>query len=695
MKATCFSKEPYFPMLLANGADAVTVGFGGSPYYSLSNHAHNEQYQGCTPGWYKVAHRSKVCPIQPCVQSGYHLFFDGEACDITEYTQSFDPEHAVLTTEVELSVSGGRCEITSFLTDDHIFVQRFRILKKGQGKLALAFYLHPPGSWMSVAELRDKPELLTHHNKDGSLGIRYTFEKQGIKGIGQLFSDRQPSGYMDDFPGFAGAICFNNLKEGWTGTKYLTIADTTDGKNYKKNLKERVEKTRKKSYNAILKQHSKIWADYSSCSRVTLPDEKFQYLYDLSVYCLRANQHPETGAITVGMLPHLWAGGVNVPYDAWYAHQALLQTNRLTQAQSHLNFYHRQRPAGKKLAKKFELPGAAYSGWCNYFGQDLTENIEHRILYVKPLMSAFIVLEHYWQWIYDPENKAHPKHLLVMKEILDLAIQRFIDDQGNEAVIKPCMAGNESHLEVENDTYTSLLYARSLAGYVEMARGLGKKVDPYYDELLRKMYRGLEKNYEEDVLLPYRHAKYLTTAQPTFFLFNLPEGINARSIDVALKDAITPWGLDSYQPSEAYRDWPWLSSRVAIVLAHLGNSKKSFRWLKHAGKYVSALGAIPEKIRMDGYPIGYWYSTPHALFIWSVTAALAHEGKDGSVRLFWGLDGSWKDFSFDNLKLPGGLTVSAKVENDVVKKLRIINPAGKPANVKLDINPKYSYKGTW
>ncbi len=145
MIATPRSRRPYFPALLANGADAVLLNYSGSMASGLTGHAHLEQHQGCPCAWYKIAHvaENPTCKVvQPIVQSGYQVMLDGEVCDIDDYAQRFDPVHAVLHTRT--SARGVRVSIEAFLTDDHILVERYHVEAVPAGKKAdLAFFAAP------------------------------------------------------------------------------------------------------------------------------------------------------------------------------------------------------------------------------------------------------------------------------------------------------------------------------------------------------------------------------------------------------------------------------------------------------------------------------------------------------------------------------------------------------------------------
>jgi hypothetical protein len=688
MYATPYSSEPYFPMLLSNGGDGVLMDFTGSMFSGGDNHAHREQHQGCSCGWYKVGHvrnTPDALRLQPILRTGYLIIINGEAWDIRDYRQEFDPSQAILVTDV--IASGVVCRIEAFMMDNHILVEHYRVLKTPAGKtVRMAFLIHEPNSGMVAADLPQKTDLKMTFTKDRRITIDYRLA--GHSGAGMMFVDRKVDG-TDNYDNAVG-IYFDDVRAGWTATKFLTMVDSTDEPNYVGRVKSGIQRCVEEGYAGLRKQHVKTWTTYFNQSRVTLPDKEFQYLYDLSLYMLRANQHPQTGGITVGMLPHLWGGGTYVPYDAFYAHQSLLLTNHLDEGRRHLEFYHRQRPVAQKIARKLDLSGVAYSGWCNYRGEHKGPDFEEYVLHYKPVMSAFILLKIYWQWCYDPTGPFDLEILTMMREILDLAVERIIENKGESAIIKPCTAGNESAIDVENDTFTAIIYARALRGYAQMASALGQDASTY-EKLAEKLYRGLEGNYRSDgVLLPFKNAEYLATMQFSFYLFNLPWGIEKRSVYGSLKDAETAWGLNTTQPEEGYRDWPWLSSRAAIDLSVIGDSRRAFKWLRHPQKYISSLGAIPEKIRIDGYPIGYWYTSPHALFIWSTTAAICHDGKNNELRMLWGFDGQWKNMAFQNLRLRGGLLVSGIVKKGCLIKLVLKNSSLNSIQRNLVLNPLYS-----
>ena len=685
MIATPLSQRPYFPALLANGADAVLLNYSGSMVSGLTGHAHFEQHQGCPCAWYKVGHgsRDKGCGmVQPIVQSGYQILLDGEVCDIDDYEQRFDPITAMLHTRA--SARGVIVRIEAFLTGDPVLVERYRVERVPAGKRAdLAFFVRTTDGRTGGLTTVQTAALRVRGRQGDAVSFDYSVGP--IRGAGRLLSDRPADEPYGALPG----LLFHGVRRGFRAAKFLVLADGTDERGFRGRVERAAGRCRELGAAGLAREHRLGWSRYARGSRVTLPDEEFQYLYDNSLYVLRANQHPRTGAISVGPLPSLWGGGVHDPFDGAYAHRALLATNRLEEARRHLGYYDLQRRRGRKLARDAGLPGAMYSGWSDCFGNDLTRDLGAYLLDYKPLMPAYIVLDRYWQWVYDPADRDHAQRLPLMREILDLAVARFVLVRGQKAFMAPCTAGNESYVQVENDTMNGLAYARAMAGYGEMAQALGQRSGALYAELARKLYRGLDENYRAGVLMPYRGAKYLTGLQLDFYLTNLPEGIDPRSVWAALGAMRTRWGLDSDQPSEAYRDWPWCSSWAAIALAHMGCGSDSFRWLRHPMGTMTALGVLPEKVRLDGYAIGYGYPSPHALLAWATAHALCHTGPNGELRLLAGLDGQWRDLAFERLRVDGGLLASGTVQGGRLERLQLRNTSGVPLRRRVSLNRCY------
>ncbi|MDO9541248.1 MAG: hypothetical protein Q7J98_02855 [Kiritimatiellia bacterium] len=685
MKATPFSEKQYYPMMLSNGSNAVLIDYAGSMFPSRNNHSHFEQHQGTPCGWYKVSHSWKtpsLWVIQSVVACGYQVIMNGEICEPKHYCQEFDARQAVLTTKIT-SFGGVELEIESFLNDDNILVEHYKFVAvPREHNVDFALLLFIPDSMVTALGLRNEPFFeIDDSAKLDSTGFSYKI--CGIEGQGAMYSDI-PADSRENAAGHLTKLIFKNIKSGRIITRFLTVADSSETKDFTDDVKHKMATCGKDGFKKVKERHAAVWKNYFGASDVSLPDKEFEDIYNLSRYMMRASLHPGTGGLTVGILPHLWAGGTYVPYDAGYLHQAMLLTNNIETAARHLDYYAMQYEKALKTATEIGASGAAFSGWTTCLGEHKGANIKDHLVHKKPCMAGFIAAMFYWQWKYSGTLSDEKKNIL--KDVLEF-VERFIVYKGEWAEIAPCMAGNESAVDVSNDSFTSMTFARVFKGASEIFPESG------YRNISEKLYAGLAKNYKDGLLQPFPGAWYRTGFQIWAYLFNLPDGIAAENVYKALEFCRTPWGYDSEQPSEVYRDWPWISSRAAICTAHMKDSRKAFELLMHQKKYTSSLGAIPEKIRLDGFPIGYWYASPHGLFIWAAAAALANTGAEGDLRLLWGMDGSWKEISFRDLRLPGGIIVSASVSAGKLKVLAVTNTGKSKKGIRLDINPLYMPAG--
>ena len=151
MYATPFSKEQYYPMLLANGRDSILVDYSGSNFVSRNGHSHFEQHQGAPCGWYKGSHPSfsKKVPIQSIVAAGFQVILFEAPCEPDFYVQSFNPRSATLITELtfnkEIKIS-----VESFLTDESLWCETLTVLScPKEYDLSLGFQVSLPFSGMS------------------------------------------------------------------------------------------------------------------------------------------------------------------------------------------------------------------------------------------------------------------------------------------------------------------------------------------------------------------------------------------------------------------------------------------------------------------------------------------------------------------------------------------------------------------
>ena len=189
--------------------------------------------------------------------------------------------------------------------------------------------------------------------------------------------------------------------------------------------------------------------------------------------------------------------------------------------------------------------------------------------------------------------------------------------------------------------------------------------------------------------MPFRNAAFHCGAVGCFF-FNLPYGIDRKSVLRDIRAGKTPFGFDGDTYIGNIRHWPWAYCFQSLVYSHWGWDKKSFTCLQNVMRDCSALGAMPEKIRIDGYPVNYYYTSPHAYFLWAFQTALCHDRKKDGVALLSGMDGTWRELEFVNLRMNGGLLVSLQVSRGRVRRLILRNDGARPLRRQLQLNPRYA-----
>lgn len=140
------------------------------------------------------------------------------------------------------------------------------------------------------------------------------------------------------------------------------------------------------------------------------------------------------------------------------------------------------------------------------------------------------------------------------------------------------------------------------------------------------------------------------------------------------------------------RNWPWNYSWQSLIFSHWGWGRKSFGCLQKGMRDCSSLGALPEKIRLDGFVIRYWYTTVHAFYLWAFQTALCHDRPNDKLALLQGMDGTWPDLNFDQLRMKGGLLVSLEVRQSKILRLVLHNDGVRPIRRKPVLNPRYSGK---
>lgn len=692
------SDKPYYPFALGNGSDCITIGYTGS---MCGSRGHQEEHQGLVAGWYKYAHRVYHIPAKlrkasllggspgietgmasPILQAGYKVIVDGESAGVTDYRQAFDAREAVISTAVTLR--DVFLTVTSFLTDEHLWVESIAVAAAPAHKTVdLALFLNEFTLSRELGLMLRRQSILKIAPRPaaGELKFEYHLSPNDVHGGGRMWA--APAGRA-----IKNEIVYSGVKAGFTVTRYLLAVDDAETPAWRAAIKRIGARWRKHPPGAIRAQHAAIWRAYAGRSSLRVPDPWSRGLYDFSMYWMRANQYPKNGSLNLGPFAYHWGGGCNAIPDAWSMQMALLTANRVDESRYLLDFYRTRMPRARLVAKALGLPGARFCYFASAAGQDYHADPE-KIRTEKVGANAMVCYSFYDHWLASGRDDDLPEALSIMRELLDHILAAAVIEKSDRAYIGVTKPSCEIKLDVSNDTMISIWVARALRGYCEMAEAGGQPVPAEYRRIAAKLPKGLLENYRDGILMPFRNAKFYSGGTQSFF-FNLPYGIDRKSVLRCIKAGKTPFGYDGDTYIGNIRHWPWSYCFQSLVYSHWGWAEKSFACLQNVLSDCSALGAMPEKIRIDGYPVNYYYTSAHAYYLWALQTALCHDRKNDCLALLAGMDGTWRDLEFRDLRMKGGLLVSVKVRKCRVCKLAIKNDGTRPARRKLLLNPRYA-----
>ncbi len=697
-RATPFSVRPYVPMVLGNGNDMVTVDYTGSMLCSLGGHAHKEQHEGVVPGWYKQSHRlhripprvARTVPFpsrsgmpQPCLQAGYAVRINGEYVSPSDYRQSFDARRAVLTTD--LVFLGGRWRVTSYLTAARVWVEQVRVvsLPRGQRADLLFMVLPQTDTFLLGVEPSRRSFLTVSPAGPGALAFAYRLNPNPRRGAGLFWT--APRGRI------AGrAIVHSGVRAGFTVTRWLLAVDAAERPPCAGGPRAWYRTFRARPESEWRRAHVRDWLAYSGRSAVRLPDGEMEGLYDLSLYWLRANQHPGTGSLNLGPFPCHWGGGANAIWDSGCMQMALLGSNHVAESRRLLDFYRSRMPAARRMATALGAPGARLCFFASAAGQEQHAD-PAKVRREKIAANATACHSVYDHWRIHGRDDALADDLALMRDLLDHVLAVAVLERADRAWIVDAAGVAEGQVPVSNDSFLALHVARALRGYAEMADAAGRPVPDRYRTAADRLMRGLRDNVWHGVLMADRRAAQ-GVASPLLALSDLPGALaglyTPATLNAWRRLTRTPWGYD--KPEKDYRDWSWCHAWLAVVYSHWGRSRAAFAELRRATKDASALGALPEKVRLDGFPVRYWYTTAHAAYAQAVQCALCHDRPGGALGLLMGLDGAWRDLAFQRLRMLGGLLVSLEVRAGAVRRAVFENDGGRPLRRRLIWNRRYA-----
>jgi hypothetical protein len=673
-----FVDKPYYPFLLGNGVDSVLVDYSGSMGCD-SGHLHTEQHQGTPCAWYKCGYHNRRRITPPILQATYTLLANGgEAYEVGEFTQRFDPKTAVLTTDVE--ATDFRLRIEAFLTDTQILVERYTVRKAPADRAEIALNLHEPaipGSQL-IYDWRYKQS--TSLRADKAKGrISGSYRLDGVAGRAAMYVDA-PVGRVGTFRD-SPQLILENVRAGFAFTRYLIVLDETDTPAYEKETASRLRFAQREGYKAIRAAHERVWRKYHARSAVKLPRSEFNDLYSLGLYLIRAHRHPATGLISIGNLPNLWGGGVSDSWDLTFAYEALIGANRVEETRRLIEGYDQAMPHARRYARQLKARGAYFPWFADFRGRSLCFDRAGDCPDIEKFNNGCLVMQAFGLYRHTGDIEVLRRHWRMMKDIADFLVDRVVEEHGDAAYIVTGQGADES-IHRRNCSLHAITTIKALEAVAEAADILGRKTDGRYERLAAKLRKGLRENIRGKLLMPFRDATQITSQVFTNFVLHWPDRLPAENVRRGLKLCQGAWGLTN---PGTYRNlvWPWSEFQAAVALAYC-KDRRAGEHILHGAKFTTTSGAFPEKIRPDGHWINLWFLDAHACFVWAVNAALVHT-RGNELRLLAGAPNEWRDLECENLRVEPGVLVSLQLRKGKLTKLALLNDSPKDVQLKLDI----------
>lgn len=206
-----------------------------------------------------------------------------------------------------------------------------------------------------------------------------------------------------------------------------------------------------------------------------------------------------------------------------------------------------------------------------------------------------------------------------------------------------------------NLTFSLLTTIEALRGACQAGDLLGRKIDPRWRRLLPKLERGIEVNRFHGLIHEARSPKAVVTGSASQLgLFDVL--LDKKTLMAQIERSSSREGFLTWS-NHGYRAVPWTMCDASAALSRLG-LEGAGRYVEMAARFTTTLNGFPEAVRPDGVYVKTWYPTVHGDFVHAVNLLLVRRHQD-RVELFAGVPVHWGDASFNSLRVPLGLLVSA------------------------------------
>jgi len=464
-----------------------------------------------------------------------------------------------------------------------------------------------------------------------------------------------------------------------------------------------------KGFSAALQSHTQWWEQYWNKSSVHLPDPVLQWQYEMELYKFGAASRRGAVPITLqaiwtadnGKLPP-WKGDFHNDLNTELSYWPGFTDNHLDESAVFTDWLWRIKPAAEAYTQQFyghdglnvpgvcTLTGAPMGGWSQYA--------------FSPTISCWLAQYFYWQWVYTGDGdflaqKAYPWCKAVAEHLKKTAVRDAAGHWQLPLSSSPEFFDNSLQAWFLHTTNYDLALVRwLLQANEEMAYALGLREEARQWQDFLGGWPELAVGADSALLIapevPYnishRHFSHLMSIYP-LQLLDWYHGAADRKIISASLQALTQKGTDGW----CGYSYAWQACLEAM--AQDGESAAK------ALRIFATAFCSSNSFHLNGDQSGKGYSKftyrPFTLegnfaFAKGVQLMLLQQ-HDGVNYLFPAVPASWKNVSFDRLRVPGAFLVSAVRYNGKARMLRIQSLNGGVIELKnpFDKNDRNNLQG--
>lgn len=474
---------------------------------------------------------------------------------------------------------------------------------------------------------------------------------------------------------------------------YYTLATTDDDKDYVSFAKNSLNATAEIGFDKLFVAHKRSWQRYNKKSSVKTGDKLLDRTYANSWYLFRCCSRkgfypmPLQGVWTADndSLPP-WKGDYHHDTNTELSYQSYLAANRIDEGVSFVEYLWKLRPAFKKFAKEFfgvkgilipscsTLDGKPMGGWAQYS--------------LSPTMTIWAAqsFDDYYEYTADEKflkTRAYP----FFKEV-GSAIKGILKERDGKLYLplssSPEIFDNEPKAYLTpNSNFDLSLLIYLYKTLVKYAGILGEPTDEYKEILSKFDDIAIDEDgvimLDKTQRLPetHRHFSHLMSLYPLRLIpYDTDEHKRVYNATIAHLESL----------GTGY--WVGFSFPMAAqIYALSGRGNSAYEKLTQFAK--GFVGENGFHLNGDYKYYGYtWFHyrpfTLESLYAFcDALHLLLIDGFGGEIKLFSALPDEWKnrEVEIKNIRVRGGLSVSAKTKNGKITKLCVKSPTDETVTI--------------